>query len=66
MFPTTLALGTRNLPDGASCARVAWPVIELEDDSDETGGPCGSGATGADCDGRGGPLSKIGVVSKYE
>ena len=58
ILPTTLTLGTRNLPDGANCARVAWSLKELEDDSDGTGGPCGSGGAGADCDGGGGPLSK--------
>ena len=31
---------------------------ELEGDSDETGGPCGSGGAGADCDGGVGPLSE--------
>ena len=41
MFPTTLALGTRNLTGGANCARVARSVKELEDDSDGTGGPRG-------------------------
>ena len=54
-FPTTLTLGTHNLPGGANCARMACSVKELEDDSDRTGGPCGSGGAGADCD-SGGPL----------
>ena len=38
-IPTTLALGTRNLPGDAKYARVASSVKELEDDSDGTGGP---------------------------
>ena len=57
-FPTTLALDRRDLPGGENCARVAWSGKELEDDSDGTGDPCGSGGAGADCDGEGGPLSK--------
>ena len=55
--PTTLSLGTGDLPGGANCARVACSLKELQDDSDGTGGPCGSGGAGADCDG-GGPLPK--------
>ena len=58
IFATTLALGTPNLPGGANCARVAWSVKELEDDSDGTGGPCEFGGARSDCDGGGDPLSK--------
>ena len=39
---------------------------ELEDDSDGTDGPCGSGGAGADCDGGGGPLPKLAWSPEYE
>ena len=38
---------------------------KLEDDSDGTGGPCGFGGAGADCDGEG-PLPKSGLSSECE
>ena len=63
--PTTLSPGTCNLPGGANCARVACSLKELEDDSDETDGQCGSGGAGADCDG-GGPLPNSALSSEYE
>ena len=47
IFPTTLASGTRYLPGGVNCDRVAWSVKELENDLDETGGPCRSGGARA-------------------
>ena len=46
-----------DFPVGANRARLACSVKGLEDDSDGTGGPCGSGGAGADCDG-GGSLPK--------
>ena len=59
MFPATLALGTKDLPGGANCARVAQSVEKLQDDSDGTGGPYGSGGAAAGCDGGGGLLPKL-------
>ena len=51
-----LALRTRDLPGGASCARVAWLMTALEDNSDGMGGSCGSGGAGAGYGGGGRPL----------
>ena len=39
---------------------------ELEDNSDGTSGPCGSGGAGANCNGGGGPLSTLEYSPEYE
>ena len=60
IFSTILALGKRDLPGGANCARVTWSMKEPQDDLDGVGGLCGSGGARADCNaGRGGSLPKL-------
>ena len=59
VFPTTLALGSRDLRGVENCASVARSMKELQNDSDETGGICGSGGAGSDCDGGEGSFPEL-------